>query len=133
MSRNLYDLECHRCKAPKVSIVGPTRRGTREDFGRYAQEYMGMAVADAECPRCQAKYLAWVSNLPYAGERAWALGEYGYQDLSYRSTFNDEPGPDDLPKPKILIELDTFLASASRPMPVVQMARDFLAEMLGWS
>ena len=77
MSRNLLRTTCARCDG-KVRIVGHIR------VEQYRTE--GYYVADAECEDCCAQYAAW-------------LGEPGqaFHDLSYRSTFNDEPGPTDLP------------------------------------
>lgn len=100
MSRNLCRTDCDVCGAEPVTL-GAIRRITKEDAGRYFHEYQGMLVADAECPDCNARYLAWVKPAP--GHRE-THGFYGpiYYDLSYRSTFNDEPGPEDLPVPDVV-------------------------------
>jgi hypothetical protein len=57
-----------------------------------------MSVANAECPVCKAKYLAWVyppTKGRHAGRSYYHNG--AFYDLSFRSTFNDEPGESDLP------------------------------------
>jgi hypothetical protein len=66
-----------------------------------------MLCADASCTVCGAKYTAWVGPTadgygmgPAARQIA---AECGFYDLSYRSTFNDEPGPKDLPKKKVKV------------------------------
>lgn len=74
----------------------------REEAGAYFQEYAGMLVANAHCPACLALYLAWVDERPrrnrqHARYFRAPLSEYTpYVDLSYRSSFNDEPGITDL-------------------------------------
>lgn len=107
MSRNLSETGCHFCPAPGRDIVleEEPRPITRADAGRYFDEYEGFMMANAHCYHCDAKYLAWCAE-----SKAW-LRKYGRErypneprdglrhfDLSFRSTFNDEPGPDDLPK-----------------------------------
>ena len=100
MSRNLCMTHCNDCPAPRVFLVEPPRLATEDDCGRYYKNHVGLLVANAECALCGAKYLAWVDD------RECDNGRYGsrfdaereYYDLSYRSTFNDEPGPDDLPR-----------------------------------
>jgi len=100
MSRNLCRTDCYYCEC-SVQIVGPVRTDTVADFGPYADEYRDMKIADAECPACEAKYLAWVEP-PTVGihaGRATTWREHGdpFYDLSFRSSFNDEPGDADLP------------------------------------
>jgi len=78
----------------------------KKDTGAYYTEYDGMMVADAECPACLAKYLAWVTGP--AGSNWNSLPKEEGQthvDLSFRSTFNDEPGEDDLPRYKVITKL----------------------------
>lgn len=100
MSRNLLRTDCHRCQGA-VTLTGPAHPITREEGGVYIDEYKGMIVADATCSVCGALYLAWVNGRP-----DWMLGHLAprnrpsdapFVDLSYRSTFNDEPGAGDLP------------------------------------
>jgi hypothetical protein len=58
-------------------------------------------VAAAECPQCGARYLGWIEGEPLnrcadlENGRRPLFGHFF--DLSYRSTFNDEPGSGDLP------------------------------------
>lgn len=91
MSRNLGRVDCARCGGT-VRLVEPPRPITEQDAGAYFTEHRGRWVAHAECHTCAAKYLAWLTGQVL--ERADARLHY---DLSYRSTFDDEPGPDDLP------------------------------------
>jgi hypothetical protein len=93
-----------------------------------------MLVANATCPNCQARYLAWVARIPY--RREW-LSYEGYEDLSYRSTFNDEPGLGDLPKPDVLREADLLIAPLRAchdvaTLPTLERMRAALATYLGW-
>lgn len=63
----------------------------------YYEEYRTMTVRDAECPVCLAQYLAWV--LPAKGHSPTQPSRYPtHYDLSFRSTFNDEPGDRDVPR-----------------------------------
>lgn len=107
MSRNLCQMNCNDCPAPRVALVERPRHITEADAGRYFREFAGLLVANAECPLCHAKYLAWVDE---TGRAPYQMNgyvhvfdrcpsEYGvdYFDLSYRAAFNDEPAPDDLP------------------------------------
>ncbi len=99
MSRNLADTTCAGCRWGDVRLVETPRPITEAEAGCYFPEYEGMVVANAQCLLCEAKYLAWV-------DEATKLRRHGYErrpvdgpfvDLSWRSTFNDEPGADDLP------------------------------------
>lgn len=100
MSRNLARTNCRNCEGI-VKITGvPYERSLL--FGR-------MWIADAECKSCGAKYAAWISPAPdmvtggggaLYGARVsetMSLAAHGFYDLSYRSTFDDEPGPTDIP------------------------------------
>lgn len=108
MSRNLCIEHCHQCLGDDVVHEEPPRPLTREDAGVYFDEphRVGMLVANAVCQDCGAKYLAWVAVPAWnrdAREDSWY--KHGHFDLSYRSTFNDEPGPDDLPPRSISVAL----------------------------
>lgn len=95
MSRNLCKTGCDFCSDTPLLSEEP-REITEQDCGPHMfPEYAGMKVANAECPSCCAKYLAWVTAPRSWGQ--WRLGERAFFDLSFRSTFNDEPGLDDLP------------------------------------
>lgn len=93
MSRNLGRNECHG----PVKLDEKPHPITPEEAGQYYDEFKGMVVAAAHCPHCEAKYLAWIdesTRVRNPGSKAkW--GEV--QDLSYLSTFNDEPGSEDGP------------------------------------
>lgn len=98
MSRNLLSKRCVHC-GHDVKLLEEPRPITEEEAGVYFDEFRTMEVANAECPACKAKYLAWV-NPPTQGIHAGTTrGEAidGHYDLSYRSTFNDEPSEEDLP------------------------------------
>jgi hypothetical protein len=87
-----------------VLLVSAPHSITRKEAGIYFEEYKDMLVADAECVDCEAKYLAWIQR------HFWFKSPYfrnpitrkpddpPFTDLSFRSTFNDEPGPEDEPK-----------------------------------
>jgi hypothetical protein len=104
VSRNLCSTSCTICdETPKLD--GDPHPITEEEAGRYFDEYAGMIVCNARCPNCDAKYLAWVDerqrksiHRPYR----YADHDGAFVDLSFRSSFNDEPGPDDLPTPECL-------------------------------
>jgi hypothetical protein len=101
MSRNLGDTSCRICNRHVVLCSVPAYI-TPEQAGPYFTEYQGMIVANAVCSYCDAKYLAWV-------ERAkWSRGSDDTQpfiDLSFRKAFNDEPAPEDLPTPEMLLRV----------------------------
>lgn len=95
MSRNLLRTECHG----PVDLEESPRPITASEAGQYFEEYEGMLVANATCPHCRAKYLAWVDERPRLRNSLRRAPESGgIVDLSYRSTFDDEPGYDDLPE-----------------------------------
>jgi hypothetical protein len=103
MSRNLCQRNCEFCPGVPTFDEKP-RPITEADAGRYFPEYKGMLVANATCPLCEAKYLAWVDEAPR--DTGWSVfrrpsEDEPFVDLSFRSTFNDEPGDDDLPKWRI--------------------------------
>jgi hypothetical protein len=90
-----------------VAPIEPVREITREDCGVYFESrngysYRGARVANATCENCEAKYIAWFDLSACEG-----YGASGYFrphpdglhiDLSFRSTFDDEPGEADMPK-----------------------------------
>lgn len=129
MSRNLCQIECDRCGAEEVFILEQPRYPTAKDCGRYLDQFREFTFADAECGCCQARYLAWVDA---PDDRRWGDPMADFFDLSYRSTFNDEPGPDDLPKPTILIEADAYIRSLPEPPDAVVNMRQALADRLNW-
>jgi hypothetical protein len=99
VSRNLGRVDCYFCDGLVVHDE-PPRPITRDEAGGYFAEYEGMLVANAHCAHCEGKYLAWVRGRPN-----WSLGHLAYKnyyegghiDLSFRSTFDDEPGEEDKP------------------------------------
>lgn len=95
MSRNLCTTTCDECDS-EIEVEEPPRPITREEAGVYFAEFEGMHVANAHCPKCRTKYLAWFTRRSPFGDLR--LGEVGseHNDLSYRSSFDDEPGESDL-------------------------------------
>jgi hypothetical protein len=86
MSRNLCRTSCDQCGCRAVRLTA----------NPYHRKDRGGTFADAECRVCGVLYTAWMRDdePPHMwGERA----PDGFFDLSYRSTFNDEPGPADFP------------------------------------
>lgn len=97
MSRNLDKTICAICSCA-VEITGAPYvkqfpLGPAEEAG-----YLTVVVADAECKVCGAKYSAWL-NEPHrqksVAHRMHPTG--GFYDLSFRASFNDEPGEGDAP------------------------------------
>lgn len=105
MSRNICRTDCARCCGDVVLDEAP-RLLTREEAGAHFDNYRTKSFANAHCPTCGARYLAWIQDL-YTGL---------HHDLSWRSTFNDEPGDDDLPP-------------WNPPAPSVEEAREVLAKL----
>lgn len=89
-------------------LIEEPREITENDAHIYFEkQYKGMIVANADCPECGAKYIAWVDerkNAIWSFESTPAYitprrpdPEVGFIDLSYRTSFRDEPGEGDLP------------------------------------
>lgn len=91
MSRNLGTTECH---GPVVVEESP-RPITPAEARVYYDEFRALRVANAHCPVCGSKYLAWFSSRSFTKSRWFVPDEVC--DLSYRRAFNDEPHPDDMP------------------------------------
>ncbi len=85
MSRNLLNKRCDRCDGI-VLCLEDARALRPEEGGVYYEGFKDLLFANADCVVCGAQYLAWMH-----------LDKY-HHDLSYRSTFNDEPGEKDLPE-----------------------------------
>jgi hypothetical protein len=117
MSSNLCENVCHYCGEP-VTLDEAARPIRECDVRpRNFEFHRGMLVALATCELCEARYIAWIDgscrtwNDPKWGPQTYPQltfdgvtkkGEKGpVGDLSFRSTFSDEPGPEDLPKWKI--------------------------------
>jgi hypothetical protein len=102
MSRNLGDVGCAICYAGRAQIQLDEfpRPITEQEAGRYFEEFKDMiTVANAYCTNCNAKYLAWVTRVTSKFDTRLMVPSVGetHIDLSFRSTFNEEPGPEDLP------------------------------------
>jgi hypothetical protein len=69
-----------------------------EEGGRYYERYRGRMYANAECA-CGARFLAWLERGETWNQGTRQFEPHGWEiaDLSYRSTFNDEPGEGDKP------------------------------------
>jgi hypothetical protein len=96
MSRNLGQTNCRRCGS-RVVICGPIYRRPAD-----ARSSPSMLVANADCTVCQARYTAWLgpsSEHDYgaSSQARDLIVQHGFYDLSYRDSFNDEPGDGDLP------------------------------------
>lgn len=61
---------------------------------------------DATCEDCGAKYFAWIADSDGRDRR---LNEDGFYDLSYRSSFNDEPGIDDIPTGSVVVRYERIV------------------------
>lgn len=103
MSRSIGQTECARCNRA-VATTGPDRPITRDEAHGYFEEFEGLLVADAKCENCGALYLAWVDSttrlrpaVVFGLDLSQEKGDNPFFDLSYRSSFNDEPGEGDLP------------------------------------
>ena len=96
MSRNIGYARCKYCGSDVVLDGNPHPATPDEVWG----EYLGMIIENAECPECKAKYMAWRHwehrDTDYWANPDWAENKK-IMDLSFRSSFNDEPGDDDLP------------------------------------
>ena len=103
MSRTIGRTSCKHCGHPKVKLDEQPREITEAEYSVYDQ-YAGLIVARAHCPICQTKYLAWVdeSETQYFGYPVGGSDVHPskpqdeYFDLSYQSTFDDEPDEGDI-------------------------------------
>jgi len=131
MSRNLCDTECYFCNG-KVEVTGEVHDATEADVHRYFSEYKGCRFADAECVMCGAKYLAWMDTRAH-GRRH---GYDGYtfdgtpHDLSFRSTFNDEPGEDDMPVREVPTgkEIDALKAEVEELKHTLELINEYATD-----
>ena len=80
MSRNLDTKVCAYCESYVISME-QIHEITKKEAGKYYDEFAGMLVCRSICPECLSEYLAWINAETKKVE-----------DLSYYSTFNDEPG-----------------------------------------
>lgn len=105
MALNLSKTKCHFCYED-IKITGPIHSPTLEDVKKeenLREPYLiHTYVAEAECSLCGAKYTSW-----HRIEHDRSV----ITDLSFRSTFRDEPGPSDLPcmaKRKLFTKIRRF-------------------------
>lgn len=124
MSRNLGGTYCEICYAAseQITLEETPRPARPEDCGRYFDEFKHVIFAAAHCTACGAKYLAWIVDPIRPWPRAPSAGQR-FVDLSFRSTFNDEPGPDDLPPPEVLqrVHRERCLAKAREIRDAVEL------------
>lgn len=100
MSRNIGQSHCRECCGFVFAYENP-RPITKKESKGYIQEYRALLVSNAVCVDCGSKYLAWISNEEWKYWDSTMLDiEHIVRDLSYRSTFNDEPGDFDIPEIK---------------------------------
>lgn len=99
MSRNLASQCCYFCglDSEEFTFEEEPRLITKEDAGAYLDEYGKMMVAHVHCPNCKAKYTAWCSG-GFLDQHDWHGDGLKIRDMSFRSTWNDEPGEDDMPE-----------------------------------
>ena len=76
-------------------------------FARF-EYYKDMIVVPCICPICRAQYLGWVDQRQMTERNSHPVPRYADYpslvfDLSYLSTFNDEPGEDDLPEYEVQV------------------------------
>jgi len=90
VSRNLCKTSCDQCGGIEITVDEDPRPLRKSEAVRYFDEIIRFfpqtRFSAAHCSWCYAKYLSWHDG-----------GGDEITDLSYRSTFNDEPGQDDLP------------------------------------
>lgn len=119
MSRNLTSASCHECPGDHDHIVleEEPRPVAELDIGAHywsTGNYRGLIVARAKCILCHTLYLAWV-DWPSQAHSWWHLRTKGGQrfcDLSFRHSFNDEPGVEDLP----LFEVEQVVTFRREPI-----------------
>ncbi len=133
MSKNIGSKDCRNCGLVDTVVIIGAQMAWEQYYaweGEAAKHFRGMQIAQAECQYCQTRYMAWVwpsANMVWERptfKPEWSMDdppEKRFYDLSYRSTFNDEPGPSDIrrkqpPNPvkllNIMAEIKTLLESA---------------------
>ena len=100
MSENLHATKCVHC-GNDVELLETPRPITEKEAGNFYVD-KGILFAKAHCPICLARYLAWIGSstkvLPIKKDLVKGMTLYGeVVDLSYLSTFSDQPGKGDLP------------------------------------
>ena len=99
MSRNLGRKDCKRCGEMLARLETP-RQITKKEAGHYFNEFSGRLFAKVDCPLCGAHYLGW-----YYKGNSWDFLLY---DISFYSTFDDEPEDADLPAATIFYPSGSF-------------------------
>jgi len=98
VSRNLGQTCCDFCGGP-VQLEEPAHAITPDEAGVYFKEIRGLLVANAACTQCGTRYLAWVDDSATKYAKWYTPNKptekAPFFDLSYRSTFNDEPADQD--------------------------------------
>ena len=94
MSRNLGITHCDQCGSTDVVATGERLNGFEylpkwylERAANQSYNYLTAIFSDAACNKCQTTYTAWYTDVH--GGTCMDI-----TDLSYRSTFDDEPGLD---------------------------------------
>lgn len=96
MSRNCGTAGCYACDG-RLRVDGAAQSFTALfPASSMRGEYGGHDFVPLVCEDCEAKFLGWVTRNTGAGEAE--DGGITWYDVSWRSSFNDEPGPDDIPK-----------------------------------
>ena len=105
VSRSLGQRQCRFC-GMLPDVFGEKHPITENEAKakKYYDEYRsrGLIVAQARCPACLAQYWAWVSIDGVDADR-----DLGHLDLSFYSTFSDEPGSTDKPYREFTVLRDT--------------------------
>lgn len=103
--------DCRFCDGTVVCIESPRPVVVADTGASNFDGCAGLIVARAECVDCEGKYLAWLNH-----PRSWGHARTEdihvqlddnlapvIRDLSFRSSFNDEPGENDLPRHEIVV------------------------------
>ena len=108
MSRNRLSTDCGFC-GHSIEMIEAPRPIREEEVGPYFSEYRTMQVADAECPACKSKYIAWCEppvQGVHEGRPTDPYSDGEFFDTSFRSTFNDEFGEADKPEYAVQIKYE---------------------------
>ena len=98
MSRNLGRTDCEYCTGA-IRALEPPRLARAADVYRYTERYEGrLWLARAACVQCEAQYLAWYNHRPWPRQNVVPPHSEEIVDLSFLSTFSDEPGEADTPR-----------------------------------
>ena len=97
--RRLETTKCVYCKGDVAKVEKP-RQITKKEAGPTYEHVKCLVVANAMCLACRAKYLAWIDARAVVdgAPRPYSRCSDSIMDLSFRSTFSDKLGPDDMPE-----------------------------------